>query len=632
MPFDAIESAELLGAYLSGDVAQEERTAVEQLLADDVIARELLDELREFSAYLKAGDTIASPEALEALRRIVQQKIEEKRIKTLVAVSVTGDLTASEKDEVQAYLNSHPAAAAAQRQASAMSLLLDSGQRAANDALADKLRLRMQSLLPAGAMSAPGVIVPKPLNAPAQNVKLEIVKPVASTNAVTPSTQSAREQLRPSLRVFVKAESPWKKRALALSSLAALIALAVGARAMWSRGTKELAVNPTVDIAPDKAPKHAIENDTHTEIVKPTPGQNNVVPREILPPNERKQDAIVRSNPNGATIPPKPPVEEPNNNIVVPRNPDVPKTPEAIVKTDVDTKPAPTPVTPNINSAVVKKDEVVNPNPVAPNDTPKESVATTKDTPKNNPTPTVQPNNVITGNVSPSGTNNVASGGPNTAAISPTPTPAPPAPVTPNPTIAPTAVGTKIPPQDGMGVVGKLKGAGIAKVTATDGEVSTLMATGDTVPSGATLETGDVRIGLVLPGNGRLYVDRLSSVTVTFTGTNTKIQIKSGEFYYIAPNSGTLTVVADKATVSKVQEGDINVTPSKLTVLNFGNSPLDLGAAKQNTIRLPNNFQGSVATDGSAAPKRDPANTLTGAWRVDALVDGDGVRALGKRR
>ena len=97
-------------------------------------------------------------------------------------------------------------------------------------------------------------------------------------------------------------------------------------------------------------------------------------------------------------------------------------------------------------------------------------------------------------------------------------------------------------------------------------------------------------------------------------------------------SSFSLTVVADKATVSKVQEGDVNVTPSKLTVLNFGNSPVDLSAAKQNTIRLPNNIQGSVATDGSAPAKRDPANTLTGAWRVDALVDGDGVKALGKRR
>lgn len=625
MPFDAIESAELLSAYLSGDVAQEERTAVEQLLADDVIARELLDELREFSAFLKSGDTLASLETLEALRKIVQQKIEEKRIKTLVAISVTGDLTTSEKDEVQTYLHTHPAAATAQRQAAAMSLLLDSGQRAASDSLADKLRVRMQSLLPAGAIST---ISPKQVNAPAQNAKLEIVKPTASANAATPTSQSGRDQLRPSLRVFVKAENPWKKRALALSSLAALIALSVGARAVWNRATRDLAVNTTVDVSPDKAPKHAIENDTHPEIVKPTPGPNGVVPNDTLPPNERKPAEIVRNNPNGATLPPKPPVDEPNT-IVVPRNPDVPKVPEAIVKPDVESKPAPVPPSANNNSVIAKKDETQNPAPVAPNDAPKEPLVS-KETPKNNPTPPVLPNNVIgTGNATPSGTGPVASGGPTTPAI---PTPTPVSPVNPNPTIAPTAVGTKIPPQDGMGVVGKLKGAGIAKVTSVAGEVSTLMATGDTVPSGATLETGDVRVGLVLPGNGRLYVDRLSSVTVTFTGTNTKVLIKSGEVYYIAPNSGTLSVVADKATVSKVQEGDVNVTPSKLTVLNFGGAALELSAAKQNTIRLPNNIQGSVATDGSASAKRDPANTLTGAWRVDALIDGDGVRALGKRR
>ena len=625
MSFEAIETAELLSAYLSGDVAQEERIAIDQLLADDLIARELLDELRELSVFLKAGDTLASPEALDALRRIVQQKIDEKRIKTLVGVSVTGDLTASEKSEVQTYLNAHPSAVTAQRQVAAMSLLLDSGQRVANDALADKLRSRMQSLLPAGAISeiSPKAAA-KPLQAPVLNARLEIVKPAASTNAAISSSQGALEQLRPSLRVFVKAENPWKKRALALSGLAALIALSIGTRAMWNRGTKDLAVNPTVDTFPDRTQQHTIENGTHAEIVKPTPGPNGVVPRDTLPPNERKPDAIVQVNPNDATVPPKPPVELDG---VVPRNTDGPKAPETAVKNDGDVKPAPVPV--NSNSAIVKKDEPQNPNPIAPNDAPKNAVVT-KENSQNNPVPPVQSNTIVNGNVSSSGSNNVATG--NSAALSPNPTPVPPPTPNTNPPIAPTAVGTKIPPQDGMGVVGKLKGAGIAKVTTAAGEVSTLMATGDTVPSGATLETGDIRVGLVLPGNGRLYIDRLSSVTVTFTGTSTKILIKSGEVYYIAPPSGSLTVVADKATVSKVQEGDVNVTPSKLTVLNFGNSPVDLSATKQNTIRLPNNIQGSVATDGSASAKRDPANTLTGAWRVDALVDGDGVKALGKRR
>ncbi len=626
MSFEAIETAELLSAYLSGDVAQEERTAIEQLLADDLIARELLDELRELSVFLKAGDTLASPEALEALRRIVQQKIDEKRIKTLVGVSVTGDLTPSEKSEVQTYLNAHPSAVTAQRQVAAMSLLLDSGQRVANDALADKLRSRMQSLLPAGAISeiSPKAAA-KPLQAPVLNARLEIVKPAASANAAISSSPS---ELRPSLRVFVKAENPWKKRALAISSLAALIALSIGTRAMWNRGTKDLAANPTADISPDKTQQHTIENGTHAEIVKPTPGPNGVVPRDTLPPNERKPDAIVQVKPNDAAVPPKPPVDPDS---VVPRNTDGPKAPETAVKNDGDVKPAPVPVNPN--SAIVKKDEPQAPNPIAPNDAPKESVVAPKN-PQNNPVPPIQPINNSNGGIAsiptttPSG---VANGNPNPAALSPNPTPI--SPVTnPNPPIAPTAVGTKIPPQDGMGVVGKLKGAGIAKVTTAAGEVSTLMATGDTVPSGATLETGDVRVGLVLPGNGRLYIDRLSSVTVTFTGTSTKILIKSGEVYYIAPSSGSLTVVADKATVSKVQEGDVNVTPSKLTVLNFGNSPVDLSATKQNTIRLPNNIQGSVATDGSASAKRDPANTLTGAWRVDALVDGDGVKALSKRR
>src|ERR1043165_9072775 len=153
MSYEVTKPADLLSAYLSCDLAPDERAAVEHLLGEDVVAAEQLEELRELSVLLKDADRTVSQATIDALHRIVWQKIQEKQLKALVTVSLTGDMTPKESADVQAYLNANPAANVARRQAAEVSKLLNAGNTTANAALAEKLRVKLKSALPPSAMT-----------------------------------------------------------------------------------------------------------------------------------------------------------------------------------------------------------------------------------------------------------------------------------------------------------------------------------------------------------------------------------------------------------------------------------------------------------------------------------------------
>src|SRR5262245_40665878 len=57
---------ELLSAYFDGELTDDEKVLVEQLLADDIAARETLDEVAEVSGWIRSLPRPAAPADLHA--------------------------------------------------------------------------------------------------------------------------------------------------------------------------------------------------------------------------------------------------------------------------------------------------------------------------------------------------------------------------------------------------------------------------------------------------------------------------------------------------------------------------------------------------------------------------------------
>ncbi|HLX62156.1 MAG TPA: hypothetical protein VKX17_12820 [Planctomycetota bacterium] len=612
MSLEIIKPADLLGAYLSNELSPEERRAVERYLNEDPAATELLDEMRELTLLLKEGEREVSQATIDALRRTVLQKIREKQLKALVTVSITGDLTEQERADVKYYMSAHPAAEAAQKQALSTAVLLKEGNVSANDALAGKLREKLKSVLPAAAM--------------ARSQKTEPLIRSASS-------ESARTS-RPSLRVFVRPENPWRKRFITVAaSIAALLAIGVFVRAWWiNRSANPVATSGGENIIPNEGKVDA-DHDRKEIVPVPNPnyvenGTDQVAPpknpgdRNVPPP--KKRDETIATQQQNPVVPPKDNSNQPDQKIAVdvaPKTNAVPdekqpvppnsKTanndPKKSVTPD-NTVPTPPNVAPN-NNVPVPPTEVVGPaknssggvpfvpnipNPIAPN----------------NPNPLVPPVPSI----------DVAGG---SGTVVP-----PKVPNTPQNGLGTTSANTP-PPANGIATVGSIKN-GDVQVSAPGGATSVSAKSGDTLASGSKIVTsGTSLIALNIGGGGLLYVKSNSSVVVNF-GAQTAVTLIAGEIYYnpVGAPKASLTVSAGQVQAPKLGEADVTLSGGRLVVLNESNAALKLGK-----LSAAPGDESSIAADGSDAWRKDtaPAITDNGLWRQPVMLDLDSLKARKSR-
>lgn len=621
MSYEVTKPADLLSAYLSRDLAPDERAVVERLLKEDVLAAEQLDDLRELAAMLKEVDREVSQTTIDSLRRIVWQKIQEKQIKALVTVSITGDLTNKENTDVQAYLNVNPAAQLAQREAAQTSEFLNAGNRTADATMADKLRAKLKIALPAAVLtSAPKTEL---TSRDRQGAPLPLSSKTDSSAVLTPERPVSARTQRPSLRVFVKPENPWKKRIIMASGIAALLAITFGARAWWRSGTAQ--TNPIVKQDGPPVKTHEIvdtippreQGSSHGEAVKVVPQEALVAPRDSSTPP--KSDIVnVQPKPPipGSDNPPKvdqqvviEPQKSPLNppNPLNPRQLDGPKVPSDTVQKDIK----------NVSPATQDKINEIVPKSILP-DNNQTAGPNQYNGPKNG-------TGVWSSIVGPNG----ATPGSGLAAVPKTPpttSERPPKGPNESSSFVPTEGNNAITPQADSGVVGSIKGnggiVGIVTVTSPTGTISVPQQNG-TIASGSKIVTdGKMMMSLVLPDNGRLYIQTGSDLIVTF-GKITSIVLNSGEIYYIAPKGGSLNLSAGKAQATKVIEGDVNLNAGRLVVLNNGDA-LSLSSPK-NKINVANGEEGSAAADGSDAPKKDNPIQLVsnGNWRAPILLAND---------
>ncbi len=453
--------------------------------------------------------------------------------------------------------------------------------------------------------------------------KLKASLPKAAFPDVANANNAGGRSERPSLRVFVTPENPWRKRVGMLGGLAALLTLSFGARALWLRVMKSdaEAVNvpspknpapspaPANGVAPPGTPEEFVPNNSNKVIAK-QPEVNPVTPRDVVAPS----DVVRDTDPTKPVYPPK---------VAPDKQPDAvtPGVAPDIVDVSGTNKQTPAVKQNNVPDAA-KVDPATN-NPAPKNDPGTNPALPKVDDPQN--TQVIPPRSPV--GVAPS-SGYAVGGAPASVGVTPPKAPDPVAPAPNTPQLGPTNAPGTVQPQDGVGVVGAInKGPGIVRVTTAAGVVTTLKST-DTVPSGATIETADVRVSFVLPGNGRLYIQQFSSVTVTFAKPNTSIVLNGGEIYYIAAPGGTLSLNAMKATASKVSEADLMLSAGRLTVANYNAALLDFGAAGQTVVKVAYGTQDSVAADGSEAVRKDPALTQNGLWRTDVLVPGDTIKAV----
>ena len=145
--------------------------------------------------------------------------------------------------------------------------------------------------------------------------------------------------------------------------------------------------------------------------------------------------------------------------------------------------------------------------------------------------------------------------------------------------------------------------------------------------NGSVIQTGaSSSLGLVLPKNGRLYVNQNSNLTITFSGSNTTVVLTAGEIYYIAPGGGTLTLTAGNDELDVVREADVLITGGQLRVANFASVACSFVTPAVHG-KVPVGNLGTSATDGSGPIQNLAMPTpAPGAWRNAVLCPGDSIK------
>ncbi|MGD0092719.1 MAG: hypothetical protein ABSE73_22640, partial [Planctomycetota bacterium] len=200
-----VNTRELLGAYLCGDVTPEERVAVEQLLAADGAAQAEARELQALRGVLSHGERAAGPALISTLRLRVEQAC------------------AGQARELAVAPQALPAAMPG------FAEFLKQGERPVSDALAKKLAEQLSAALPS-----------------------------AGIGRMATAQRQSRREATPTVRVYAVPRNPWRARlAWAGAAAAALVMLGVGLARLLERGPGRAGGPSTDDIIANKPANEA---------------------------------------------------------------------------------------------------------------------------------------------------------------------------------------------------------------------------------------------------------------------------------------------------------------------------------------------------------------------------------------
>ncbi|MCY3023361.1 MAG: hypothetical protein NTW87_30650 [Planctomycetota bacterium] len=526
-------------------------------------------------------------------------------IRELLSAYLCGDVRPEERAVVERLLSDDAALRALARDLKALLPLLKAGARPVSEALLAALHSRVTQMLAAGA-NTPGIgallcaSLSGDLNAQeterltrhlaehpeakdeqqALKALLQVLRkgqlPVSTdlekrlTERLSASLPAAagigkaggrrrESSRRETVRAIVAPQLPWRARLYWIGAAAAALLLLVFGLARVL-GTP----SPTVGTAAKEkgeppAPK--------PEGVRP---ETPAAPRQWV--NEKPEDAtrreiaVKRQGPDEVQAPLAPDV--------VPEDRNVARTPEQTPQVP----PAPDTIRNEPEKAVAKGGAT------AP---PREKTVTQNNTTKQEPSPGVGVAPGVQRSPGRTSTDGVAIA-PSTTATQQSVTPT--APVEPvaqdNANIAPVAGAAKVLIVQG----------GTAEATTAAGPLT--LTTSVVVPSGSKVTTGQGRVGFVLPGDGRLWVNSGSALTLTLSGLDTIVNLTKGEIAYRAPaGGGDLTV----------HSGSVQVTQAKGVDAKLQANALEVCVLKQ---------QATVSTKGKALK-------ATSGYRVIAALSGN---------
>jgi anti-sigma factor RsiW len=573
---------ELLCAYLAEDVTADERAVVEARLARDVDFRERLSDLQALVAFLRQGLRPVTAEMLADFRRRIEQHLGAPAGRAvfahLVSCSVTGDLTDTERSVLEIYLTRHPEARNDVVSLGAMSQFLKKAELRVSPQAARKLTERLSAKLPAAALAP---LLPQ------------------ATETVAMQLQLAGAG-RSTVRVFVAQENPWRRRVRRLAAVAALLVLMVGAayavRAI-SRQNNDLKVvgdpNPgaeKIEVSADQlSPSNVVSpNVRETPIQRPAP-DNPAINPPIVPPaidnvklpdgNRTPSDAVNPGNPAGVRQPSN--SGNPSNPVKQPRSPSLDK---------------------RINPNQPKQDEQKAIVDAAPTPTPE----------PNYPKP---PQLDLNQNANQSHSKSIGGD----AILSPNPNQTLTADPQPEPKVA---VASPLDPVNNKMVVAVVRG--LAQATTPQGAQT--VAVEQQLPSGTDINTDDGRIALVLPGNGRLWINSRSSVHVDLKGNNVVVQLNAGQISYRAPFGGNLTLnhasdiqVADATGMIDIKDDPVN----KALVASVIDQDAKIVRRKLAAKTIHKQQAAIVKTDTQDLPEATASLDRPDKWHDDLVVPGD---------
>lgn len=551
---------ELVGAYLCGDVTPEERVAVERLLAADAGARAEARELKALRPVLACGERPV-PAALLAAVRLRVAELSAARTcvpegALLLSAGLSGDTEAREKELLTRYMAGHPEARLEAQSLREFSQWLKRGERPVSDGLSGSLTERLSAALPAAGIG----------------------------RQVSARQVSARLSAEPAVRVYAAPRNVWRGRLAWLgAAAAALVALAFGLA--WLLQTRPGGTPTAVKQQQDSPRSGGLQPDGAKEVVAPGPA---VGPGELVERREAQTG-------NGKVV-----QQEPRRDVAP-----EPRTPggksAARDARDVVVEPQQAPRAPGVMPERVTETQ----RPVRPRD--KEEVAHGN----NNGAAAQQPG--AQQSVSPprpparhgDGTGvAVQVGG---AAQNGTVAQAPGA----DENVSKAAVET-LPP-DAAEVL--LTRDGYVQARTPEGAPVTLTK-GQRVASGSQILTDQGRVGLLLPGDGRLWVNGGSSLTLRIRGQETEVTLVRGEIAYRPGGGGSLSVKAENAFATNAKAADVKIEGNALKVFVLDKEAA-VGGKGKGAVRVGSGSQATVALNGNEPVRKDAFAGRPDAWKDD---------------
>lgn len=563
-----VQVDELLSAYLRNDTTPEERVAIERRLAEDPKLKALSAELSELLTLLKQGERPVTDTMVATLRERINKQVaqvtDEVTVRALVAASLTGDVNSREKELVEQYLAKHPSGRAELASLKNFNAVLSKGEFKPKSDLSARLAERMRAKLPEAMTRTAKVDDAVPASAP-----------------------------RTTVRFYVAETSPWKSRLAWGAAAAIALALGTGA-ALQLFGNKQDNIAKQGGNDPQPAPEIAKKDNG------PDGSQKNVLP---------EQEIVVDLNPPKLPAPlPENVTPAPKNVATNNQNPNV-QAPEQLAprgtvpdKKVVEHQPRLTPAPMHQNDPVEPKEPKAPEERVTQNETPPGVNEPAPNPQQPAPPPRLDPKD-----------NNGIAFNPGTGVINPALNPD----TVQNPLAAPGVdpLATNEPDPalsaDGVAVVGAVLGNVQARNPATGKTES--VRQGDKLPTSSEVFTGEGQIALVMPDNGKLWVNRNSGLTFTLKGKAASVQLNSGEIAYrgnaaITVNSGN-RISEGKAINVKVQDNRITLSAMEGTAKVTGT---------KTPLPVPKGMQGIASLNTEELPAKAAAYVgQPDAWRMD---------------